>query len=243
MSPWDGEHKRGGFHSGVEYYFRVVRTEDDGTRLISQQGYFVPNCVTVAQQAVINPDLYASDDWIVAPRLGIDAPRSTFATSATTALSACPIGAYDTVRYNFGAFPQLDSRPGGPGTVLIGGHVDYYVVGLAVFAPLRQAQIGDVIEYWDGNVKYTYVVDWVSDINYDQSLNPYVQQQRRPGGPNPHHLQRHLRPRPVRRLQPPPPRPRRPRPITERPIPVGPTGAHHGWPAGDILSPLPWGEG
>ena len=173
IAPWDGEHRRGGFQSGVEYYFRVIRVEDNGTQLVSQQGYFVPYCVT-GSNVYINPDLYPSDDWIVAPRLGINAPVNVRDVGYDGALGV-PTGAYDTVRYNFGAFPQLDGKPGGPGTVLVGGHVDYYVVGLAVFAPLRQAQVGDVVEYWDGNIKYTYVVDWVTDIDFNVSLNPYVQ--------------------------------------------------------------------
>jgi hypothetical protein len=178
LAPWEGEHRRAGFQSGVEYYFRIVRVEDNGTRLISQQGYFVPSCA-IAGNVAINPNLYASDDWLVAPRLGIDATVNVRDVGYDGSLGV-PSGAYDTVRYNFGAFPMLDGRPGGPGTVLVGGHVDYYEVGLAVFAPLRRAQVGDVIEYWDGEIKYTYVVDWVGDIDFYQSLNPYVQQN---GGP------------------------------------------------------------
>ena len=178
LAPSQGEHTRAGFHHGTEYYFRVIRVEDDGTRLISQQGWFVPNC-PVAGQVAINPDIYWSDDWLVAPRLGIDAPVNVRDVGYDGTLGV-PVGAWDTVRYNFGAFPQLDGKPGGPGTVLVGGHVDYYVVGLAVFAPLRAAQVGDVLEYWDGMVKYTYVVDWVGDIDFNQSLNPYVQNN---GGP------------------------------------------------------------
>jgi hypothetical protein len=178
LAPWDGEHRRGGFQSSVEYYFRVIRVQDDGTRLISQQGYFVPYCVT-AGNVPINPNLYASDDWLVAPRLGINAPVNVRDVGYDGVLGV-PTGADDTVRYNFGAFPQLDGQPGGPGTVLVGGHVDYYVVGPAVFWPLKQAQVGDVLEYWDGNIKYTYVVDWVGDIPYSESLNAYVQNN---GGP------------------------------------------------------------
>jgi len=175
LAPSQGEHMRNGFHHGTEYYFRVIRVEDDGTRLISQQGYFVPNCPGAAQgQVYINPDLYASDDWIVAPRMGINAAVNVRDVGYDGALGV-PVGAFDTVRYNFGAFPQLHGIPGGPGTVLIGGHVDYYQFGLAVFHPLRSAQIGDVVEYWDGNIKYTYVVDWVGDIDFNVSLNPYVQ--------------------------------------------------------------------
>jgi sortase (surface protein transpeptidase) len=58
---------------------------------------------------------------------------------------------------------------------MIGGHVDFYTVGLAVFAPLRNARVGDSIQYVRGDgVTISYVVDWVSDLPFSTDLSPYL---------------------------------------------------------------------
>jgi hypothetical protein len=156
-----------GFQDGTTYYFRVVR-EGGGQPLISQVGAFTPDCTPV-----VRSDLYGTDDRLVAPRLGINAPVNMRDVGYDGVLGV-PTGAYDVVRYNFPLYPSLTGEPGQDGTMLIGGHVDYYVVGLAVFAPLRNAEVGDVIEYRQGSTKYTYVVDWVTDIPYDSGITDYL---------------------------------------------------------------------
>ena len=54
------------------------------------------------------------------------------------------------------------ARPGESGNVVMGGHVDYWTVGPAVFSGLGALATGEVIEVTDaaGNA-YAYAVEWV----------------------------------------------------------------------------------
>jgi hypothetical protein len=171
LAPSQAGFRRGGFMVGTTYFFRVLRIETDGSQLTTQVGGFSPDCYQ--PPPVINPDLYSSDARLFMPRLGIEAPVNVRDVGYDGKLGD-PIGGYDVVRYNFGAFPELDSRIGEFGTTLIGGHVDYYVIGRAIFWNLRDSQPGDVIEYNDGQRTLRYVVDWVKDIPFAESLNPYL---------------------------------------------------------------------
>ncbi len=171
LGPFDATtstYQQANFQNDTTYYFRVVLEQDGANPLISQVGAFTPSCMPV-----IRTDLYGTDDRLVSPQMGINAPVNMRDVGFDNVLGV-PSGAYDVVRYNFAAYPQLTGAPGQDGTMLIGGHVDYYVVGLAVFAPLRKAQVGDTVEYWQGDTKYTYVVDWVTDIPYDDGLSQYL---------------------------------------------------------------------
>ncbi|HWO72968.1 MAG TPA: class F sortase [Dehalococcoidia bacterium] len=171
LSPATQTFRRGGFGNGETVFFRVVWVDTDGNERVSQVGGFTPDCLSSVSSAI-----YPSDDTLAIPRLGIRAPVNVRDVGGDGVLGV-PEGAYDVVRYNFGQYPELASYPGQGGTTLIGGHLDYYVVGPAVFWPLRRAEVGDVVEYrlGDGTV-LTYVVDWVADIPWDESLNPYIVQ-------------------------------------------------------------------
>ena len=171
VGPFDATastYREADFQNDITYYFRVVLEQDGAAPLVSQVGAFTPACMPV-----IRTDLYGTDDRLVSPQMGINAPVNMRDVGFDNVLGV-PSGAYDVVRYNFAAYPELNGEPGQDGTLLIGGHVDYYVVGLAVFAPLRKAQVGDTVEYWDGDTKYTYTVDWVQDVPYDTALTPYL---------------------------------------------------------------------
>jgi hypothetical protein len=161
---------RGGFTIDQRTYFRVVWEDFDGTRVETKTASFVPDCTV----APVNTALYYSADRLVSTSLGIDAPVNVRDVGYDGFLGV-PEGAYDVVRYNFVGLPHLGGYPGDGGLTAIGGHVDYYYVGLAVFAPLRNAQPGMTVEYHraDGIV-VKYVINWVKDIPFDQSLNPYL---------------------------------------------------------------------
>jgi len=162
--------QRGGFTVGSEYAFRVVWEDANGNRVPTQVGYFVPQCNSTS----VNSALYPSTDRLVSASLGINAPVNVRDVGVGGELGI-PAGAYDVVRYNFGEFTGLGGYPGQGGVTMIGGHVDYYTVGLAVFAPLRNAQAGDTIQYVIGDgTTITYTVDWVSDLPFDTNLSGYL---------------------------------------------------------------------
>jgi hypothetical protein len=163
-------YRRGGFKIDDRTYFRIAWEGSDGTRVTSQTASFVPDCTVAA----VSSALYYSADRLVSSSLGIDAPVNVRDVGYNGFLGV-PSGAYDVVRYNFVALPSLRGYPGDGGVTMIGGHVDYYTVGLAIFAPLRNAQPGMSIEYRRGDgVVVKYVVDWVRDVPFNQSLNSYL---------------------------------------------------------------------
>ena len=161
---------RGGFKVDERTYFRVAWEGFDGTRVVTPVASFVPDCTAPS----ISSALYSSTDRLVSASLGIDAPVNVRDVGYDGELGV-PSGAYDVVRYNFAAFPNLQGYPGDGGVTMIGGHVDYYYVGLAVFAPLRNAKAGMEIDYKRGDgIVVKYVIDWVKDVPFNQSLNSYL---------------------------------------------------------------------
>ena len=94
-----------------------------------------------------------------------DGPRTLYAESTDAGQAFKLIGFY----------PNLQGQIGGAGSTLIAGHYDYHVIGPAVFFDLAKLKPGDVVEYWDGNIKYTYVVDWLTAVPYSQALNSYIE--------------------------------------------------------------------
>jgi hypothetical protein len=163
-------YRRGGFKIDERTYFRVVWEAFDGTRVATQKASFVPDCTVEP----VNSVLYSSSDRLVSSSLGIDAPVNVRDVGLNGFLGV-PAGAYDVVRYNFVGLPNLEGYPGQGGVTAIGGHVDYYSVGLAVFAPLRSAQPGMQVEYRRGDgAVIKYVVDWVRDVPFNQGLNGYL---------------------------------------------------------------------
>jgi sortase (surface protein transpeptidase) len=159
--------RRSDFLDGVDYQFRVVR-EVDGQRQVSSVGWFKPECTPV-----INPDAYGSDDRLVIPAIGVDAPVNIRDVGFDAVLGV-PTGGYDVVRYDFKAYPSLAGVVGGDGPKLIGGHYDYHVIGPAVFWDLAKLKPGDTVKYFNGTQELDYVVDWVSELPYSESLTPYI---------------------------------------------------------------------
>jgi hypothetical protein len=161
---------RGGFEIGQQYAFRAVWEDNDGNQVPTQVGWFEPSCHSTA----INSELYSSPDRLRSPRLGIDAAVNVRDVGLGGELGV-PAGAYDVVRYNFVDNSGYGGYPGQGGVTMIGGHVDFYTVGLAVFAPLRSAQIGDTIFYDRGDgTTVTYAVDWITDLPFDTDLSSYL---------------------------------------------------------------------
>ena len=160
--------RRSGFQNNVGYLFRVVR-ELDGQRQVSSVGWFMPDCAPY-----VNPDNYGTDDRLVIPAISVDAPVNIRDVGLDGVLGV-PSGGQDVIKYNFAYLPNLQGQIGGPGAALIAGHFDYYVIGPAVFWDLAQLKAGDVVEYWDGGVKYVYVVDWVTAVPFSQALNGYIE--------------------------------------------------------------------
>ena len=115
-----------------------------------------------------------SGDRLVIERLGIDAPVNYRTVEADGALGN-PVGAYDVVWYDFSAFRGLGGYQGNGGSALIAGHVDYRVVGPAVFYNLRIAAEGDIISYHRGDGEVvTYAVAWISDLVPETNWNSIV---------------------------------------------------------------------
>ncbi len=164
------DYRRGGFKLDERTYFRVAWEGFDGRRVTTEIASFVPDCTA----QTVNSVLYTSPDRLVSTSLGIDAPVNV----RDVGFSGClgnPQGAFDVVRYNFVGLPTLRGYPGDGGVTIIGGHVDFYSVGAAIFAPLRSAQPGQTIQYHraDG-VVVKYAVDWIRDISFDQPLNSFL---------------------------------------------------------------------
>src|SRR5690606_31058257 len=97
--------RRNGFQNGVGYLFRVVRIVD-GERQESSVGWFMPDCMPE-----INPEHYGSDDRLIVPSIGVDAPVNVLDVGFDAVLGV-PIGAYDVVRYEFKVFPNLAGQVG-----------------------------------------------------------------------------------------------------------------------------------
>jgi LPXTG-site transpeptidase (sortase) family protein len=167
FSPGQETVRRSGFLDGVGYLFRVVR-EVGELRQVSSTGWFQPDCTPE-----INPNAYGSDDRLLVPSIGVDAPINVRDVGYDAVLGV-PIGANDVVRYEFKAYPHLAGRVGGDGPKVLGGHLDFYI-GPAVFWDLAKVKAGDTIRYQDGNQTYTYIVDWVGQVPFYEPLNAYIE--------------------------------------------------------------------
>ncbi len=149
--------------TGGDYFFRINSQTADGKWHTSQTAGFSVECSSSSHP------IYGSDDRLQMPRLGIDAPVNVRDVDWDGVLGV-PLGRDDVVRYNF-LFPGYGGYPGNGGTTLISGHVDY-ICCFAVFAPLRQVQNGDEIDYVRGvGVTVTYTVDWFADLPPDYNWN------------------------------------------------------------------------
>jgi sortase (surface protein transpeptidase) len=167
-SPALGTLRRSNFVTDTTYSYRVV-LEVGGERQVSDVGSFTPDCYPS-----VNPENYATDDRLVIPAISVDAPVN-IRDVGVDGLLGVPTGGYDVVKYNFSYFPQLQGVIGGPGPTMVAGHFDYHVIGPAVFWDLALLKQNDVLEYWDGDVKFTYVVQWVAAVPYSEPLNAYLQ--------------------------------------------------------------------
>jgi hypothetical protein len=162
LSVSENKYRWSGAQSNVTYYFRVnALGSGDRWHTSETQSFYAP-CAPE-----FRPDLYGSDDRFLIPRLKVNAPVNVRDVDWTGTLDN-PVGAIDVVRYNFPLWDGYGGYPGTGGTTFIAGHVDYYSYGLAVFAPLRDIAMGDVIEYrrGDGSV-VKFAVDWYDDLPPD----------------------------------------------------------------------------
>ncbi len=164
-----------------------------GTAYLSpeERSWFLQNCPsptpvpgpvqTVSSQATTRStgaETYGTSDRLVIRRLGINAPVNV-SVVPKDGIMGVPLGANDVVLYDFSAIPGLGGYPSQGGNTVIAGHVDY-ICCLAVFAPLRNIQEGDVIDYFtaDGS-DYEYAVQWFGDYGPDTAWGSLVG-----GGPN-----------------------------------------------------------
>src|SRR5439155_14857442 len=108
-------------------------------------------------------EIYGSNDHLVIKRLGVNAPVNIRPVGPDGVMGN-PLGANDVVLYDFSGVPGgLGGYPGSGGNTVIAGHVDY-ICCLAVFAPLRNIQEGDLIDYYTGDgSRFTYSVQWFAD--------------------------------------------------------------------------------
>lgn len=155
-----------GIQANVWTYFRVNALGADNVWRSSIVGSFFAQCAPA-----VRTDLYGSADRLVAQRLGINAPVNVRDVGYDGVMGD-PSGPEDVVRYNFQIWPGYGGYPGVGGTTIMAGHVDYRNYGLAVFAPLRNVQMGDIFEYYhaDGSV-VRYQVDWFADLPPDYDWN------------------------------------------------------------------------
>lgn len=168
LGPAVDSERESGFQTDVGYVFRIVH-EIDGEREVSSVGWFMPDCMPD-----VNPNNYGTDDRLIIPAIAVNAPVNIRDVGFDGVLGV-PSGGYDVIKYNFAFYPNLQGQIGGAGSTLIAGHYDYHVIGPAVFFDLAKLKPGDVVEYWDGNIKYTYVVDWLTAVPYSQALNSYIE--------------------------------------------------------------------
>jgi LPXTG-site transpeptidase (sortase) family protein len=122
---------------------------------------------TVVAAAESAGAIYGSADRLRIPRFGLDAPINVREV-ASDGVMGNPLGPTDVIRYDFRVFPGLGGYPGNGGNTSLAGHVDYRNYGLAVFAPLRNIQVGDRVEYVRGDGRVVvYAVEWIADYPPD----------------------------------------------------------------------------
>ncbi|HLF77200.1 MAG TPA: class F sortase, partial [Dehalococcoidia bacterium] len=117
--------------------------------------------------------IQGTNDRFVVTSLGIDAPVNLRIVGPDGSMGD-PAGKDDVVRYDFSSIAGLGGTPGLGGTVVVAGHVDYRPNLLAVFWPLRSAEVGTRIDYYRGDgAVVSYVVDWIAKVAGDQDVAEY----------------------------------------------------------------------
>jgi len=162
-----------------------------------ERSWFTANCATPEPQAVAptpTPEPTAEPtpeptpavvgaaapgavaDRMVIKRLGIDA-KVHQSTVGPSGQMGDPDGPYDVVWYDFSNFPGTGGYPGKGGNAVFAGHVDYHPNIQAVFWTLRNAQAGDVIDYYTADGAHlTYTVQWRKDAGPNDDFVTYVSQ-------------------------------------------------------------------
>jgi LPXTG-site transpeptidase (sortase) family protein len=161
-------HRWQGLAANATYVYRINTLTPDGRWHPSAVGNFTAACSGGPQ--LISTELYGSADTFAFPRLGIRAEVNVRDVGSDGFLGD-PAGPWDVVRYNFSHFAGYAGYPGNGGTTILGGHVDYRPNIMAVFWTLRQAQVGDILEYsrGDGQVLH-YRVEYVYTVPPDFNL-------------------------------------------------------------------------
>jgi len=120
--------------------------------------------------AAASARVYGTSDRMVISRLGVNAPINVSPVSPDGVMGV-PLGANDVVWYDFNGVRGFGGYPGQGGNAVFAGHVDY-ICCLAVFAPLRNIQQGDVIDYFTGEGgHFTYAVEWFGDFEDGTNWN------------------------------------------------------------------------
>src|SRR5581483_3608403 len=115
-------------------------------------------------------------DRMVISRLGIDGYVSASYVGPDGQMGD-PSGPWDILWYDFSGFTGLGGAPGAGGNAVFAGHVDYHPHIEAIFWTLRQAQPGDIIDYYKADGTHLqYQVQWNIDAAPDADFTDYVAQ-------------------------------------------------------------------
>jgi LPXTG-site transpeptidase (sortase) family protein len=159
-----------GIAANAPVYYRVNSQMSDGSWRSSVTRSIIPRCLTN-----LDTDLHATGDTFVFRRMGIAAPVNVRRVGPDGALEN-PAGRDDVVRYDFTGLYGLGGSPGGGGTTVLAGHLDFLPNFQAVFWGLDKARKGDLLEYYraDG-MRVPYTVAWIGVLPSDETLNQYLQ--------------------------------------------------------------------
>ena len=99
---------------------------------------------SVRGSATVGGGEYATNDRLIIPRIGVNAPVNGVKVPASGAMSN-PTGYFNAVWYDFSNFPGLGGYV--EGNLVLSGHVDSARYGLAIFWHVRELVPGDTIQY------------------------------------------------------------------------------------------------
>lgn len=166
------DYDRAGIRANAPYHYRVVSVAADGSIHNTEAGLLVAECGAAGASV---RESSADDDYISIPARGIYAAIDIANVGADGVLHD-PLGPVRAMRYNFSLWPTLGGYPGEGGTTVIAGHLNYYEYGLAVFAPLREVELGDEVFFERGDgLTLRYVIDWYDDLPADYNWNSLME--------------------------------------------------------------------
>jgi hypothetical protein len=175
---------------------RASCSEIEGTdyRSATEREWFQANCTLVAASAdtggvsagsgsssgatsVSGPNTvgggeYALGDRLLIPSIGVDTTVNGI-TVAPNGVMANPVGYFNAVWYDFSSFPGLGGYT--DGNLVLAGHVDSAVYGLAIFWYVRELAPGATIQYvTSGGEVINYVVTSSAAYDANSDFAPIV---------------------------------------------------------------------